>query len=147
MLITGDPRIAAWAGKQLGVRDWGPCESIGVVARGKLVAGAVFHQYRYPNIEISFVTVDRRWATPQTVRGILRYPFLQLGCKRLTAITEATNQPTRAFLCRLGFRLEGMHPDLFESGDAVSYGLLRKDAEKWLAEEKCHRQAVSTYAA
>lgn len=136
MLLYGhDVALSRWAGDQLGIRDWGPCSAIGVVARGNLVAAAVFHCYRPPNIEISFVTTDRRWATPQSVRGIMRYPFVQLGCKRLTAITEATNQPTRAFLCRLGFRLEGTHPDTFESGDAVSYGLLRKDAERWLAED------------
>ncbi len=136
MLLYGHPGIAAWAGRQLGIHDWGPCQSIGVMARGKLVAAAVFHQYRHPNIEISFVTVDKRWATPQTVRGILRYPFIQLGCKRLTAITSDKNHPTREFLCRLGFVQEGYHPDAFESSDAVTYGLLRAAAARWLTEDR-----------
>ncbi len=136
MLLYGHPGIAVWAGRQLGIHDWGPCQSIGVMARGKLVAAAVFHQYRHPNIEISFVTVDKRWATPQTVRGILRYPFIQLGCKRLTAITSDKNHPTREFLCRLGFVQEGYHPDAFESSDAVTYGLLRAAAARWLTEDR-----------
>lgn len=137
MLLYGhDQALARWAGDRLGIKDWGPCATIGVIARGKLVAVAVYHQYRHPTIEGSFVTTDPWWATPQAVRGLLRYPFIQLGCKRITAITEATNQPIRAFLCRLGFREEGYHPDSFESGDAVSFGLLRKDAARWLAEEE-----------
>lgn len=144
MLIYGqDVALAKWAGDRLGIQNWGPARAIGVVRHGSLAAVAVFHQFRYPSIEISFVTADRRWATPQTVRGILRYPFVQLGCKRLTAITEVTNLPTRAFLCRLGFREEGIHPDTFETGDAVSYGLLREDAARWLAEDEPECRAAA----
>lgn len=135
LLYAHDREMARWAGDRLGISDFGPCRAIGVIRRGELAAVAVFHCYRHPNIEISFVTCDRHWATPQTVRGILRYPFVQLGCKRLTAITERKNQPTVAFLYRLGFRLEGTHPDVFESGDALTFGLLRKDAERWLTED------------
>lgn len=146
MLLYGHPGIAAWAGRQLGIQDWGPCQSIGVMARGNLVAAAVFHQYRHPNIEISFVTVDKRWATPQTVRGIMRYPFIQLGCKRLTAITSDKNHPTREFLCRLGFVQEGYHPDAFESSDAVTYGLLRAAAARWLTEDRDNRKEFTLSA-
>ena len=127
--------LARWAGEHLGIADWGHCSAIGVLRHEKLVAVAVFHQYRWPDIEISFVTTDARWATRQNVSGILRYPFIQLGCRRLTALTKATNQRARAFLCRLGFKQEGYHPDVFANGDAVSYGLLRKDASRWIAEE------------
>jgi RimJ/RimL family protein N-acetyltransferase len=136
LLYAQDMALTRWAGNRLGISDFGPSRAIGVVRKGDIAAVAVFHHFRFPDIEISFVTAHKHWATPQTVRGIMRYPFVQLGCKRLTAITEAKNQPTRAFLCRLGFRQEGVHPDVFNDGDAISYGLLRKDAERWLAEDK-----------
>jgi hypothetical protein len=35
-------------------------------------------------------------------------------------------------LLRLGFRQEGIHTDALPMGDAVSYGLLAKDAAKWI---------------
>ena len=98
------------------------------------MAGCVFSQFRPPNIEISFATTTPKWATKQVIRDILRYPFLQLGCKRVSCITEATNQHARAFLCRLGFHEEGVHPDALETGDAITFGLLRRDAARWLAE-------------
>jgi RimJ/RimL family protein N-acetyltransferase len=148
MLLFGhDTTLTRWAGDRLGISDFGPSVAIGVLRRGDLAAVAVFHHYRWPDIEISFVTCDKYWATPQTVRGILRYPFIQAGCKRLTAITTSKNLPTRAFLCRLGFREEGHHPDVFADGDAVSYGLLRKDAARWIAEDTCHGQEHTTSAA
>lgn len=135
LLFHCDEALAKWAGDRLGMEIGKPNTSIGVVHKGQIVAAAVFNNFRAPNIEITFVTSSARWASPGAVRAIFRYPFLQLGCKRLTAIIEATNQPARAFLCRLGFKLEGIHPDVFKSGAAETYGLLLKDAQRWVAEE------------
>jgi len=137
MLIYGrDREIARWVGDQVGIEDFGPCVAIGVCHNVRIVAGAVFNRHSHPNIDITFATISPRWASPGAVRSILGYPFVQLGCKRITAVTETTNQPARAFLCRLGFKQEGIHPDAFPHGDGVSFGLLRKDASRWLAEEK-----------
>lgn len=147
MLYGHDRALAGWAGARLGIAEWGPCSAIGVMRRGEIAAVAVFHQYRHPNMEISFVTASRMWATPLAVRQILRYPFIQVGCKRLTSTTEATNQRARAFLCRLGFRQEGYHPDALPTGDAVSYGLLARDAARWLAAEEESGQRIAIAAA
>lgn len=142
MLIFGHDRaLARWAGDRIGIIDFGPSVAIGVLHEREIVAVAVFNQYRPPNIEVTFVTNrDRhdRGAVREirnSIGPLLRYPFNQLRCKRVTAITEATNQPARAFLCRLGFREEGYHRDALPSGDAVTYGMLRKDASRWIAEE------------
>lgn len=146
MLLYGWNReLAAWAADRLGTpnHDFGPHVSIGVVHRDQIVAAAIYNEYRHPNIQVTFVTASPRWASPGTVKTILRYPFLQLGCSRITAITNATNQPARAFLCRLGFREEGIHPDALPDGDAVTYGLLRKDAARWL-EDKERVEAITT---
>jgi hypothetical protein len=146
MLIYGhDAALSRWAGDRLGISDFGPCVAIGVLRNEKIAAVAVFSQYRHPNIEISFVMENPRWATVHAVSGILRYPFVQVGCKRVSAITEGTNQRARAFLCRLGFQLEGIHPDLLPTGDGYSYGLLRKDAARWLKEDN-HGQIESLTA-
>ena len=136
LLYEPQQYIAEWAGRQLGVKDFGPCAAIGVLRNRELVGAAVFNHFEWPNIEITFCTSDKRWATPDVVRGIIRYPFLQLGCKRITAVTDDTNQLAIAFLCRMGFRQEGFHPDASPTGARVSYGLLRKDAEKWLTEDR-----------
>jgi RimJ/RimL family protein N-acetyltransferase len=134
ILLGADSKIAAWVGSELGIQDFGPMAAIGVTRADKLVAGAVFHNFNWPNIEVSFASTTPRWCTHQTIRGILNYPFVQLDCRRLTAITKATNQPARAFLCRLGFEIEGFHPDLYPDGDALSLGLLRRKC-RWIAEE------------
>lgn len=135
MLLYGcDRALAKWAGDRLGMEIAQPNTSIGVAHKGQIVAVAVFNNYRPPNIEITFVTSSKRWASKGAVRAILRYPFKELGCKRLTAITEATNHPAREFLCRLGFKQEGFHPDTFFSGAAITYGMLAEDAARWTEE-------------
>ena len=135
MIVYGhDAAVARWAGERLGIANWGPCTAIGIVRDDRLVGAAVFNNFVWPNIEISFVTTTRHWGTPQCVRAIIGYPFLQLGCKRITSTTHEDNRPTRAFLLRMGFRQEGLHIDALPDGNAVSYGLLRRDAERWLTD-------------
>jgi RimJ/RimL family protein N-acetyltransferase len=143
LIFNSDAELARWAGAKLGMHLAEPNTSIGVAHKGKIVAAAVFNNFRPPNIEVTFVTTSPRWASPGAVRAILRYPFLQLNCKRVTAVIEATNQPARAFLCRLGFKLEGTHPDVFPSGAAETYGLLLKDAARWVAEEHTIEQRAA----
>ena len=148
MIVYGYEQVfARWAGERLGVKDWGPCMTIAVYRRGEIAAVAVYSRYSHPNIEISFVTEMPRWATREAISAILRYPFIQLGCKRVTATTEATNQPARAFLCRLGFREEGFHPEAFPTGDAVTYGLLARDAARWLVGGKVGQEFITTASA
>lgn len=135
LIYNHDRELSLWVGHRLGLD--GPIRSveptaIGVARNGEIVAAALFTNYQPPSIEITFVTSTPRWATRQAIKDILSYPYLQLGCKRITAITEASNAPARAFLERLGFQQEGVHPDAFPSGEGISYGLLRKDAERWL---------------
>jgi RimJ/RimL family protein N-acetyltransferase len=137
MLLYGhDRELALWAGLKLGYQ--GPIGNqhqpvaIGVARNGAIVAAAVFYDYRITSIEVTFVTTSSRWASRENIRAILNYPFVQLKCKRLTAITEEGNASARAFLERIGFRQEGIHPDGFESGAGVSYGMLRDDAKRWL---------------
>lgn len=137
MLIYGhDRELSLWAGLKLSYD--GPIGfphnpvAIGVARHGAIVAAAIFYDYRLTSIEVTFVTTSPRWASRENIKAILSYPFLQLGCKRVTAITEEGNGAARAFLERLGFRQEGVHPDGFVSGAGISYGLLRVDAERWL---------------
>lgn len=131
-----DIPLAHLLGEKLGInRRWERCRSFAVVRNKVLTAIVVYSEYRHPNIEASIWSCTPRWATPPVLRALLQYPFLQLGVSRITATTEDTNQPAREFLCRLGFRHEGTHPDALPTGTAVTYGLLRKDAARWLVED------------
>lgn len=139
MLVYGhDQELAEWLGWRLGIKFAQPYICIGVVRGETLVAACLYNNYQPPNIEITFATTTPRWASREVIRQILGYPFCQLGCLRISALVHAGNEPTRSFLCRLGFRQEGFHPSLYADDDGVSYGFLKRDAQKWL--EGFHEQ-------
>ncbi len=137
-MIVVEPKdeLVQWAKEQVGIADFGLCSPIGVTHKGNIVAVAIYNNYRHPNIEITFAISSPHWASRGAVRSILSYPFHQLGCKRITAITEASNMKARRFLEHLGFALEGYHPDVFAAGDGISYGLLRAAAARWIDDDK-----------
>lgn len=135
MIVFGaDREIAQWVGDRLGLDLSRDSVALGIVRRGKLVAGVVYNNYRAGNIEMTIASDSPMWATRQALAVLFRYPFHQLKCRRVTAVTKATNQPVRAFLCRLGFQQEGILRLGFEDDDAAVFGMLRSEC-KWLAEE------------
>lgn len=136
-LVCGrDEELAQWAEKHY--PDCSPlCRpltSIGVASNdGDIMGVAIFHNYRQNDIEITFITATPRWATPGNIRGILNYPFVQLGVKRMTAITNKSNKKARKFMTGLGFVLEGVHPyGARDCTTACTYGLYPENAKRWL---------------
>lgn len=132
--------LVEWARAQMPPysRGFGPARAIGVADGDALLACALFFNCRTLNgepfdIEIGFSAVSPRWATRGMIRGILKYPFVQLGCARLTTVTAKANKRARKLDEGLGFKLEGVHPHGLAPGvTAISYGMLREDC-KWLA--------------
>ena len=81
--------LTKWVSDRLGIADFGPCVTIGVLHKGDIAAVALYNKYLHPNIEVTIVTSSPRWASPGAVRQIIGYPFKQLHCKRITATTES----------------------------------------------------------
>jgi len=135
-LIFGrDEELATWAEKS-GLGPWQrPLTTIGVTDKDdKIMAVAIYNNYRHPSdIEISFVAATPRWATQGNVRAMMHYPFVQLGVKRLSAITSKQNKRCRKLLTGLGFKQEGVHPFAGADGEtAITYGLYSETAKKWM---------------
>lgn len=124
--------LLAWAKKRMPLLNIeGSAAAIGV-EDGEIIAVAVFDRYRGHDIEISFAADSPRWARRGVIRGIFHYPFVQLGCVRLTTITAENNTRARRLDEGLGFVLEGIHPNGLAPGvTAVSYGMQRSEC-KWL---------------
>jgi RimJ/RimL family protein N-acetyltransferase len=129
-----DAAIAEWVGRRLGETDFGLYRAIGIARRGKLVAGIVYNHFNGTSIDMTIASDSPRWASRQVLWRLFHYPFNELKCRRVTATTGITNQPARAFLCRLGFSHEGTHPEGKPDGESVvSYGMTRS-ACRWLGE-------------
>lgn len=127
--------VIAWANERLSPRtNPETSAAIGIVdpGTGRLIAAAVFHNFKGHDVEIGFCADSPRWAQRGIIRAIFHYVFVQLGCARLTTITAEDNHRARKLDEGLGFKLEGVHPSGMSPGvTAVSYGMERKDC-RWL---------------
>jgi len=139
LIFNHDEELARWA--EFYYPDCSPLArpltTIGIESQGGEILGvAIYHDFSDNDVQITFVTATPRWATPGNVRAILHYPFIQLGVKRMTAVTNKSNKKARKLLEGIGFKLEGVHP--FADGGVrprVSYGLYSSVVkEKWLNE-------------
>ena len=72
--------------------------TLGVVANGRIVGGALFFNWRGHDIEVAAAFEGRPWARPATLRTLFAYPFVQLGCVRATALTARGNRRARRVL-------------------------------------------------
>lgn len=114
-----------------------PYAAIGVVRGGKIVGGSVFYNYKVQNgrpidIEVSGAFEPSMWCIPSTLRALFHYPFVQIGCARMTTITGRKNKSARAMDLKLGFKLEGVaRRAIFGTEDAIIYGMLREEC-RWV---------------
>lgn len=136
MLVYGEDAILCeWASWLLYQRPdaWdNKCKAIGVIRNKKLIAVVVYSNYFGHQIEMTIVSLDKKWGTRHNLRAFFLFPFAQLKLERVQAVAAASNEGTISMLKRLGFTQEGYHPKAYEGGvDAISFGMLKENC-RWL---------------
>lgn len=106
-----------------GSEGWGKFVTIGILreeeGQRRLVGCALFNDYHpeYGHIQVSFATEGPGWASRGIIRSILAYPFVQLKCYTVRAITPAKGEAEKVkILPRLGFVREGAARHFFGKG-------------------------------
>ena len=96
---------------------------MGIERDGVICAGALFNHFEGADVHI---TVAGRGWTRAFLRAVGAYVFDQLGCERMTAITEQT--PVAMLAQRLGAQIEGRLRNHFGyDRDGILLGILRQD--------------------
>lgn len=117
-MIVSDPRISEWVGLNIphvGGDNFGPCTGLGVVESARLIAGVVYHDYQkdFGTIQLSMAAISPMWARRETIRGLLEYPFEQLGCHLVWTATPIDNAKAIKVNEHIGFRREATLADRF----------------------------------
>jgi len=135
IFATGEANkaIAKWVSDRIPhVSEFSNMMTIGVQSEnGQPLGAVVYHEYRDNDIQMSCAADDKHWLSKKALEAIFRYPFSQLGCIRVTALTPSKNVHTRQFLERVGFTQEGIMRKGFCDDDCVVYGMLRDEC-KWI---------------
>lgn len=131
-LVFGDnERVAQWVQTRLpDFLGWnGHYLAIGYQRGDILTGGVVFTQYSGANIVIACALESP--LTRLFLRGIFYYPFLQLHCRRVTALIDEDNLASQRLVEHAGFEREGCMRHATAKGDVFIYGLLKEHC-RWL---------------
>lgn len=104
-------------------------KGIGLERDGELIAGVLYEGYTHHNIWMHVAAAPgRRWLNREYLRYCFHYPFVELGCRRVSGWVEDSNEDARRFDEHLGFkeeaRLKGAARD---GGDVILYVMWRED--------------------
>lgn len=137
MLVYGaDADVCSWVSDNLfGNPDCydDKCRGIGVSKNNNLIAGIVYKDYQ-PNlsIEMAIASIDKSWSTRHNIKAFFKYPFIDLGVKRVSTLCSADEGDIIMFNKRLGFKPEGYHRSAWHNGgDAISFGMLKTEC-RWI---------------
>ena len=121
-MIVTDDRVAQFASENL-CGFVAPFTCMGLEIKGQIVAAAIFNHYEETDIHMS--AVGSMW-TRAFIREVGRYVFSQLGCIRMTSITE--QREVVALALRLGGQIEGRMRNHFGPGrDGIVIGFLKEE--------------------
>jgi ribosomal protein S18 acetylase RimI-like enzyme len=114
-------------------QDFSPCSAVGVRKGDKLIAGFVYNCFTGRSIDVTAASVDPAWSRRRDIlHALFAYPFLQLGCTRMSCHVSVHNKKAIKLAEGLGFVLEGRLRRGYDGiNDALLYGMLREECN-WL---------------
>lgn len=115
-----DPRTATWLTSK--------------AQSGTILGVVIFSRFTTGNCEITVASSTPHFITKRFAYAVALYPFVQLGCRRVTAFIAVDNAKSLSLAQQLGFRIEGTVREWFPDSDAYILGLLREDC-KWIKDE------------
>ncbi|MGN1209800.1 MAG: GNAT family N-acetyltransferase [Duodenibacillus sp.] len=133
-IVYNKPFVVNWVSKQLPGKEDFPLDSpsIGLIRDGRLIAGVVYTMYTGNGICMSVAGTGRKWLTREFLYVSFAYPFVQLGCSRVSGLVRVDNHDAQRFDEHLGFVKEGVIRKGDDDGtDLILYGMLKEDC-RWL---------------
>lgn len=140
--FTQDLTCLQWAERRLG-QKFDPRAATWLTSKsqsGSILGVVIFSRFTTGNCEITVASCTPHFITKRFAYAVALYPFVQLGCRRVTAFIAVDNAKSLSLAQQLGFRIEGTVREWFPDSDAYILGLLREDC-KWIKDE--HGQPIS----
>jgi len=122
MIVQGE-RVARFVSEALGFGLCPPYTAVGIERDGHVIAGVLLNHFE--GADVHFTAAGAGW-TRSFLRAFGAYVFEQLGCQRMTAVTQSLDVAKLAE--RLGGEVEGRLRNHFGIGqDGIIIGILRQD--------------------
>lgn len=128
--IIFDPhRVWQFVSKLAGAPRTSGMQGIGLEKDGDLIAGVLYEGYTGHNIWMHVAAEPGgKWLNKAYLKTCFAYPFLQLGCDRVSGWVEASNDQARRFDEHLGFEQEAvLSRAARDGGDVLIYVMWREE--------------------
>lgn len=125
--MTADTlRVLAFVQQHVPLAACTNMKAIGLEHDGELVAGVVYEGYNGHNVWMHVAITGR--LNREYIRYCFHYPFVELGCSRVSGYVEASNVAARRFDEHLGFQQEAvLSGAASDGGDVILYVMHKKD--------------------
>lgn len=134
MIVWDRERCATWARDRIdGIESWSDWyQAFGWETNGKIVAAVVYTNFSGSDIWMHCaIDCKGKWLTRGALKAAFRYPFVQLGCRRVTGLVAARNKASLHWMKRVGFTYEGLRRDALPDDDEIMFGMPRREC-RWL---------------
>lgn len=127
--IVSDPaRVWAYVHQQLPVPVVAGMKGLGLERDGELIAGVLYEGFNGVNCWMHVATSPGKKWTLEYLRYCFYYPFVELGCKRVSGAVDASNAVARRFDEHLGFKQEAvLQGAAADGGDVILYVMRREE--------------------
>jgi RimJ/RimL family protein N-acetyltransferase len=128
--IVSDPaRVFAFCKERMPVSLVAGMKGLGLERDGELVAGVLYEGYNHHNIWMHVAAEPgKKWLNREFLRYCFHYPFVELGCNRVSGYVEAQNADARRCDAHLGFQQEAvLQGAASDGGDVILYVMRRDD--------------------
>ena len=134
-IISNPARVWAFVSERVPVPVVAGMKGLGLERDGELVAGVLYEGYNGVNVWMHVAAVSgRRWLNREYLRYCFYYPFVELGCKRVSGYVEDSNEAAKRFDEHLGFTREAvLRGAAADGGDVILY-VMRKEDCRYLSE-------------
>jgi RimJ/RimL family protein N-acetyltransferase len=132
--IVSDPaRVFAFCKERMPVSLVAGMKGLGLERDGELVAGVLYEGFNRQNIWMHVAAEPgKKWLNKEFLRYCFHYPFVELGCKRVSGYVEASNADARRFDEHLGFQQEAvLQGAAADGGDVIVY-VMRREGCRYL---------------
>lgn len=129
-----NPAYPQWAANLLDINRgyFGNCSTIAVWNKQKLCTVVVYSSFNGINCEVTVASTNKWWLRKDILKILFKYPFEDLGCRRLTLLIKKDNELVRRTCEKCGFLHEGTLRKFYNDGsDCMIYGILHGDKMLW----------------
>lgn len=133
-IISNPARVWAYVREQVPVPIVAGMKGLGLERDGELTAGVLYEGYNGVNVWMHVGITPGKKLTMEFIRYCFYYPFVELGCKRVSGYVEDSNEAAKRFDEHLGFTREAvLRGAAADGGDVILY-VMRKEDCRYLSE-------------